>query len=76
MSCVPFGSSFGSSPIRPATVTEIARVIKPGGDIRLVGPNTPEVLTAHQQVANAVGGRVYQTVLGDYVYTNIIVPAR
>jgi hypothetical protein len=57
-------------------VTEIARVIKPGGDIRLVGPNTPEVLTAHQQVANAVGGRVYQTVLGDYVYTNIIVPAR
>lgn len=64
------------APIRPATVNEIARVIRPGGDIRLVGPNTPEVLAAHQQVANAVGGRVYQTVIGDTVYTNIIVPVR
>jgi hypothetical protein len=65
-----------SAPIRPGTITELARVIRPGGDIRLVGPNTPEVLAAHEQIANAVGGRVYQTVVGDCVFTNVIVPAR
>jgi ubiquinone/menaquinone biosynthesis C-methylase UbiE len=67
---------------RRATISEIARVIKPGGDIRLVGPATPEILAAHQQIAEAVGGRVFQTIIkvrsdvDEVVYTNIIVPAR
>ena len=71
-----------NAPIRPATISEIARVIRPGGDIRLVGPATPEVLAAHQRIADAVGGRVFQTRIkvrsdvGEVVYTNIIVPAR
>ncbi len=65
-----------NAPIRPRTVSEIARVIKPGGDIRLVGANTPEVLAAHLRIADAVGGKVYQTVVGGAVYTNIIVPRR
>ena len=79
---LPFGNqsvdvvTLQHSPIRPATVIEIARVIRPGGDIRLVGPNTPEVLAAHQNVANAVGGNVYRTVVGNDVFTNIIVPRK
>jgi RHS repeat-associated protein len=70
------------APIRPGTISEIARTIRPGGEIRLVGPATPEVLAAHQRVANAVGGKVFQTRItvpsdvGGTVYTNIIVPAR
>jgi hypothetical protein len=85
---LPFGDrsvdiiNLENAPIRPGTITEIARVIKPGGDIRLVGPATPEVLAAHQRVADAVGGKVFQTRIkvpsdvGEVVYTNIIVPAR
>jgi ubiquinone/menaquinone biosynthesis C-methylase UbiE len=71
-----------NAPIRQATISEIARVIKPGGDIRLVGPASPEVLAAQQRIAEAVGGRVFQTRIkvrsdvGEVVYTNIIVPAR
>lgn len=68
--------SLENAPIRSQTVAEIARVIKPGGDIRLVGPNVAEVQTAHQDIANAVGGRIYQTVVGETLYTNIIVPVR
>ncbi len=65
-----------STPITPKTVSEIARVIKPGGDIRLAGPNSPEVLAAHKSVAEAVGGKAYQVVVKNFVFTNIIVPCR
>lgn len=72
--------SLENAPIRPGTISEIARVIKPGGDIRLVGPNVPEVIEAHQGVANAVGGTMYQVIVpndvGSTVFTNIIVPKR
>jgi ubiquinone/menaquinone biosynthesis C-methylase UbiE len=76
---LPFGTAsvdivtLQNAPIRAATINEIARVIKPIGDIRLLGPYTPEVLAAHREIAKAVGGRVYQVRVGKYVFTNILV---
>ena len=63
-----------NAPIRSITVSEITRVVKPGGDIRLAGPNTPEVRAAHQRIAGEVGGKAYQTVVKDVLFTNIIIP--
>ncbi|QVL30338.1 methyltransferase domain-containing protein [Telmatocola sphagniphila] len=67
-----------NAPIRPGTISEIQRVLKPGGEVRLVGPNAPEVIEAHKKIANLLGGKVYQIVLpskndvGGSLYTNII----
>jgi len=69
-----------NSPIRPDTIAEIKRVLRPGGEIRLVGPEDVSA-SLHQQIADAVGGRVFQTTVPTRhgvpaLYTNIIVPAR
>jgi len=68
-----------NAPIRPDTITEIARVIKPGGEVRLVGPKDV-VEGLHKKIAEATGGKMYQTTIQnkegiDMLYTNIVVPA-
>jgi hypothetical protein len=68
-----------NSPIRPDTISEIARVIKPGGDIRLVGPKEV-VADLHKKIAQRVGGRMCQVTIfngiENMLFTNIIVPKR
>ena len=69
-----------NAPIRPDTITEIARVIKPGGEVRLVGPKDV-VEGLHKKIADTTGGKMYQTTIKnkegiDMLYTNIVVPAR
>jgi hypothetical protein len=69
-----------NSPIRPDTIAEIRRVLRPGGEIRLVGPADVSA-SLHQQIAEAVGGRVFQTTVPTRhgvpsLFTNIIVPTR
>ena len=63
--------------IKPGTGSEIARVIKPGGTIRLVGP-ADVAKTAHADIARAVGGTVTQTTTGSgdqaITTTTIIAP--
>lgn len=51
-----------STPILPGTAEEIARVIQPGGRIRLYHPtdsSTPYGHLAHDEVVREVGGRSY-----------------
>ncbi len=60
-----------SAPLRLGSATELARVIRPGGTIRLVHPSA-YAASAHQGVIDAVGGAVVQTV-HDGITTTIIV---
>jgi len=54
-----------NTPIRPGAPAEIARVVKPGGEIRLVHP-AKYAETAHQQVIQALppGATVTRTTVG------------
>ncbi len=68
-----------NTPITQRTASEVARVIRPGGEIRLVGP-ADVARTLHQRVINAVpqGATVTQTTVGTgdaaITTTNIRVP--
>jgi hypothetical protein len=68
-----------NTPIRPGTISEITRVIKAGGEIRLVGPKLI-VEDLHKQIAQRVGGNIYQVTINngveDILYTNIVVPTK
>ena len=53
------------------------KTLRPGGEIRLVGPVDVSA-SPHQQIAGAVGGRIFQTSVPTrhgvpVFYTNIIV---
>jgi len=76
---LPFGNgvadgiSLENAPILPETAAEIARVIKPGGSIRLVSP-AEYAKVAHQRVIDAVGGTVVQVTENGITTTTITVP--
>ncbi|HMC64797.1 MAG TPA: hypothetical protein VKI65_07645 [Gemmataceae bacterium] len=79
---MPFADDFAeiitveSTPIYPATAREIARVIKPGGRIRLFHPtdsSTPYGHLAHQDVIQAVGGKSYTYNSADGTTTTLII---
>jgi hypothetical protein len=67
-----------NTPLLPGTAAEIARVIKPGGRIRLFHPttnSTPYGNRAHADVVHAVGGKWYTYNSPDgYTTTLIIAP--
>jgi hypothetical protein len=66
-----------STPLRAGAAAEIARVIKPGGRIRLVHPTAYALGTgAHQRVIDAVGGCFRQSERGGVVTTLIIAPGK
>ncbi len=68
---LPFGNQVAdiitieNTPISQATASQVARVIKPGGEIRLVGP-ADYAQVAHQRVIQALppGATVTQTTVG------------
>jgi hypothetical protein len=69
-----------NAPIRPETIAEIKRVLRLGGDVRLVGPEDVSA-ALHQQIAEAIGGKMFQTRLPTNhgvpsLHTNIILPLR
>ena len=67
------GISIENAPILPDTAAEIARVIKPGGSIRLVNP-ADYAKIAHQRVIDAVGGNVVHVTENGITTTTITVP--
>ena len=81
---LPFGDQsvdvihLENAPIRPEIVAEIKRVLRPGGEVRLVGPEDVSA-ALHQQISQALGGRVFQMRLPTKhgipsLHTNIVVP--
>jgi RHS repeat-associated protein len=62
-----------NTPLREGSPSEIARILKPGGEVRLVHP-ADYAASAHQQVINAVGGTVHQTTDNGTTTTIIIGP--
>jgi hypothetical protein len=76
---LPFGNavadgiSLENAPILPRTATEIARVLKPGGSVRLVSP-ADYAKVAHQRVIDAVWGHVQQTTVNGITTTVITAP--
>lgn len=64
-----------NAPIRPGTARELARVIKPGGTIRLSHPSE-YATSAHAEVAKEVGGRFFQRDHGGITTTVIRAPVK
>jgi len=62
-----------SAPIRPGTASEIQRMIKPGGEIRLMHP-ADYAVGAHQHVIDKVGGSVTQQTVDSVTTTTIKAP--
>jgi hypothetical protein len=77
---LPFGArhadgiSLENAPITAQTAAEIARVIKPGGSIRLVSPSDYAAV-AHKRVIDAISGcNVQQSTINGITTTTITVP--
>ena len=62
-----------SAPLRPGAPSEIARVVKPGGEVRLVHPDAYAAQT-HPAVVQATGGAATQTSANGVTTTIIRVP--
>ena len=62
-----------NAPISNATASEIARVIKSGGKVRLQSPSD-YATTAHQRVIDAVGGTARQRTSSGMTTTIINAP--
>ena len=73
----PFKSSVAdlvtveSAPLRPGTITEIARIAKPGSEIRLVHP-ADYAAQNHQKVIDAVKGTATSTTDANGITTTVI----
>ncbi|MBI3649418.1 MAG: hypothetical protein HY231_00025, partial [Acidobacteria bacterium] len=59
-----------NSPLRPGIAGELSRVIRPGGEIRLVHP-AEYAMQAHQQIINAIGGQATQSTVNGITTTII-----
>lgn len=59
-----------NAPLRPETIAELARVIKPGGAVRLVHPSE-YAAKVHQAAVRAIGERVHQRT-ADGVTTTVV----
>jgi hypothetical protein len=77
---LPFGArhadgiSLENAPITAQTAAEIARVIKPGGSIRLVSPSD-YAAAAHKRVIDSISGcNVQQSTVNGITTTTITVP--
>jgi hypothetical protein len=77
---LPFGArhadgiSLENAPITAQTAVEIARVIKPGGSIRLVSPSD-YAAAAHKRVIDSISGcNVQQSTVNGITTTTITVP--
>ena len=64
-----------SAPLRDGAAAELARVIKPGGTIRLAHP-ADYARKSHGAVIRAVGGRARQRTVGGMTVTIITAPDR
>jgi len=64
-----------SAPVRAGSAQELARVIRPGGTIRLVHPSD-YARAAHQSVIDAVVGTVMQSTEGGMTTTVIVATPR
>ena len=60
-----------SAPLRPGAAAEMARVIRPGGVVRLMHPSE-YAAQSHKGVVQAIGGRMVQST-NDGVTTTVIV---